>query len=187
MLCDYLPSIFETNSSLLSCFKKRHSVHPEQPVAPKHNEFFNVTSQRRIRIIHIKPEISNVQLRRDHHILNKRRTDKTQTLSGEYWFTCWNRPIQTDKCNCSFRKSTGNNKSDKVIVPVNIDKSYNEKNSKIESYVEKIITNALLIAYQEYIKKYLKNDLQKESNNHNKTNGNVDKSCSKVTVSLYFF
>lgn len=184
MLCDYIPSLFDSYSNVFSCLKNRHTVHPEQPVAPKHSEFYYVNSQRRIRIIHIKPDITNVQLR-DQHISHRQWNDKNQTNSGEYWFTCWNRPVPTDKCNCSFRKSISSNKNDKALISVQINQ-YNEKNSKIESYVENIITNALFVAYQEYMKKYRPVHFSTNVSNSEKLNGDMKLPCPKLNVSYTY-
>lgn len=194
MLCDYIPSVLESYSDVFSCLKNRHTVHPEQPVAPKHSEFFEVSSRRRLRIIHVKPEKINVQVRQDNCLVNRRKGDRSQTSSGEYWFTCWNRSVQTDKCNCSFRRSQRCSKNGTFLIPVDVNKSAHEEknkdllkiNLKIESYVEKILTNALLIAYQEYIKKYLKSSVEintEELHQDKKPNKSINKSCSKIKES----
>lgn len=141
--------MLDSYTNLLSCLKLRHSVHPQQPVEPKHSEFFEVTSRRRLRIIHIKPNKTELNNLKDNNGINE-KTPNDNRVSGEYWFTCWNKPIQNTTCNCSFRKSKKNFTVDKRNRYSCMSNS--SINDKLEMFVEKLITNAMLIAYQEYLK-----------------------------------
>lgn len=184
MICDYIPSMLESYSNIFSCLKIHHAVHPEQPVAPKYSEFFQVSSRRRLRIIHIKPNMVEVQLRREN-TSNKKRTERNRkTSSGEYWFTCWNRPIRNDPCNCSFRKSLRGEKGERNrnsrLGNVDIRERCNEKIPKsIDLFVDKVVNNAFYVAFQEYAKYKTDKRLPQVSEEKNVTN-----ISSKMTVSV---
>lgn len=142
-------SILDSCSSIFSCFKLKHRVHPQQPVEPKYSEFFEVTSRRRLRIIHLKPSKTE-HVQKENAGIGEKTTDNR--VSGEYWFTCWNKPIQANgTCNCSFRKSKKNlNVESRNRFSCTSNDSV--RNDRLDYFVEKLITNTMLIAYQEYLK-----------------------------------
>lgn len=153
-------------SGILSCFKLGRSVHPLEPVAPEHSEFLDISSRRRIRIIHIKPEDTGDK--KLHKKPNKENTSRRsfRLSTEEYWFTRWNRPMRNTVCNCSFRRSQRFSKYyDRLSVTSNRQtitsiSSIDNRNStviigagdsfKLENYADKLLCDILVAAFKEY-------------------------------------
>lgn len=95
-----IPKVLNSWRWFLTSLQLKHPVHPLDPVAPESSEFFIIDSKIRLRIIHVTPE--NVQKVR--HSLELHQNKRT-SLSEEYWFTKWNKPLKIGHCNCSFRRS----------------------------------------------------------------------------------
>jgi hypothetical protein len=97
------PKVVNSWQQLLTTLNIKHPVYPLDPIAPEHSEFFLIDSKIRIRVIHISPE--SVQKTTGHYGLELHQNFKRSSLSEEYWFTKWNKPLKIGNCNCSFRRS----------------------------------------------------------------------------------
>lgn len=95
-----LPKVQTSWQQFCNYFTFKHPIHPLDPIAPENSEFFLIDSRIRIRIIHLKPE--SAQKYKSHHDYPY---SKRSSLSEEYWFTKWNKPLKIGVCNCSFRRS----------------------------------------------------------------------------------
>lgn len=122
----------------IPCLQRRRQVHPaaSHPFADTH--FIQLSSHRRIRVVHISantPKSSDwcmngvgqrVEAMRipseGCHYNSKHRnlsliSNDSELSSEEYWFTRWNRPLRMeDSCNCSFRKSWRNSLGDSRVI-----------------------------------------------------------------------
>lgn len=131
-------------------FSLGYPVHPIQPTAPHQSEFVNLGPKIRVRVIHVKPSDDSIQ---NEHFpcfnFNKRLS-----LSEEYWFTRWNKPLKTGICNCSFRrslrysaildeKSNSNRLSTFDTPPTRI--------TNVHTFVERLVQETLFEAFQEYV------------------------------------
>lgn len=142
-------STLQTYVNLLACFKLGRAVHPSEPVAPEYSEFLEISSRRRIRIIHIKPE----------KVIKENANRRSFRLSTEeYWFTRWNRPMRNVACNCSFRRSQRFSKYSLASFRQNATndscsnkkKKVNEGILVVENYADKLICDILVAAFKEY-------------------------------------
>lgn len=99
-----------------SCLKHLHScfclkslltisqqVHPTNPSDSKHSEFLVIDNKKTLRIIHVKPEAQISRITYDN--IEKRLSMSRHSLTEEYWFTRWSKPLRAGSCNCSFRRS----------------------------------------------------------------------------------
>lgn len=148
---------------ILRVFNVGHQIYPLEPIASKDCEFIVIDSKVRIRVIHISPE----NLRRS--LINANNIDfnihsKRNSLSEEYWFTKWNKPLKIGTCNCSFRRSlrlsvisnqpTSQN-NDKRLSKCSLD-STPTKIINVETFVERLIQETFFEAFQEYYMQSLK-------------------------------
>lgn len=133
-------SVLQTYVNLLPCFKLGRAVHPSEPVAPEYSEFLEISSRRRIRVIHIKPEKAVKENA-------NRRSFRLST--EEYWFTRWNRPMRNVACNCSFRRSQRFSKYSVSSFRQSATTS-KEKTFVVENYADKLICDILVAAFKEY-------------------------------------
>ena len=92
------PKVFDSWQQILSSLNLRHPVYPLDPIAPENSEFFIVDAKIRIRVIHVGPD----SVHKVRYSLEQ--GSKRSSLSEEYWFTKWNKPLKIG-CNCSFRRS----------------------------------------------------------------------------------
>lgn len=136
-----------------------HPVHPVEPAAPDHSEFVNLGPKIRIRAIHIKPR-DDIVFKEHYPCFNF--NNKRLSLSEEYWFTRWNKPLKTGICNCSFRRSLRysaiidlkNNESVLPDVKENRLSNYDTPATRItnvETFVERLVQETLFEALQEYV------------------------------------
>lgn len=123
-------------------FTLNHPIHPTEPTAPDHSEFISLGSKLHVRVIHVKPRHDTV------FNFNTKRL----SLSEEYWFTRWNKPLKTGICNCSFRRSLRysaildvkeNSLSNYDVPPTRI--------TNVETFVERLVQETLFGAFQEYL------------------------------------
>lgn len=104
-----------------SCLKHLHScfclkslltisqqVHPTNPSDSKHSEFLVIDNKKTLRIIHVKPEAQISRITYDN--IEKRLSMSRHSLTEEYWFTRWSKPLRAGSCNCSFRRSILDNR-----------------------------------------------------------------------------
>lgn len=141
-----------------------HAVHPLQPTAPEYSEFVMVSSKIQIRVIHIRP--NDIQFATDFPCINVR--NKRYSLSEEYWFTRWNKPLKSGLCNCSFRRSQRFSIISDTCPSLQLcenDLQMSDIGGKrfsnfdlpairitnVETYVERILQETLFEALQEYI------------------------------------
>lgn len=125
-------------------FTLNHPIHPTEPTAPDHSEFVSLGSNIHVRVIHVKP--------RNDTVFNCNA--KRLSLSEEYWFTRWNKPLKTGICNCSFRRSlrysaildVKENRLSNFDVPAT-------RITNVETFVERLVQETLFGAFQEYIVK----------------------------------
>ncbi|EFA11067.2 protein ABHD8 isoform X2 [Tribolium castaneum] len=125
----------------LSICTIKRPVYPLDPVAPDHSEFFLIDSNVRIRVVHVAPENGLKLPNLDLH-----QGAKRSSLSEEYWFTKWNKPLKIGICRCSFRRSfrlsVAENRDSFEAAPKRI--------VDVESFVERIIQDTIFEAFQEY-------------------------------------
>lgn len=98
--CVCFPKVVDSWEQLLSVCTIKQPVYPLDPIAPEHSEFFLIDSRIRIRVIHVGPENTQKIPNLDIH-----QNSKRSSLSEEYWFTKWNKPLKIGICSCSFRRS----------------------------------------------------------------------------------
>lgn len=108
----------DTLSDVNGCFPKvkkswrnfcstlnNHRIHPSIPLASKEFEFIVIDAKIQIHVIHLYPghnRRSQLSKRLSTDISNY---SKRNSLSEEYWFMKWNKPLKIGSCNCSFRRS----------------------------------------------------------------------------------
>ncbi|PSN36741.1 hypothetical protein C0J52_23613 [Blattella germanica] len=122
----------------IPCLQRWRQVHPTTTSTCMGTKFIQLSSQRRIRVIHIESnrhkanswymsgieeDFGNMGYKFDEfHVNNKRKSlsllsNYSELSSEEYWFTRWNRPLKiNDTCNCSFRKSWRNSLGDSQVL-----------------------------------------------------------------------
>ncbi|CAH0561772.1 unnamed protein product [Brassicogethes aeneus] len=144
-----VPKVVSTWRSFVSSLKFGHQVHPLDPIPPEDSEFIVIDSKFNIRVIHIKPS----EKKRPPPVL--RESFKRNSLSEEYWFTKWNRPLKIGNCNCSFRRSMRysiiTNQPSKVNSEksaLNLDKP--TKIINVETFVDRLIQETFFESFQEY-------------------------------------
>ncbi|KAK4871584.1 hypothetical protein RN001_015708 [Aquatica leii] len=165
-------------SLCVSFFTCSRSVHPLEPAAPQFSEYLLLPHHRRLRIIHILPNtvlkdvprpVSDAKVRTSH-----------SSLSEEYWFTRWNKPLKLGNCNCSFRRSqrfsalSNQRLSLSIYRPLstitNNTSQYNIPPTKIvnlETFVERLIQETLFEVFQEY---FMKTNINLKKKNHGVSN-----------------
>lgn len=132
-------------------FTLGHPVHPVQQTAPNNSEFINLGPKIRIRVIHVKP--SNETVLKEQYPCFSFNT-KRLSLTEEYWFTRWNKPLKTGICNCSFRRSLRYSaimdvKSDTKRLS-NFDLPAT-RITNVDTFVERLVQDTLFEALQEYV------------------------------------
>lgn len=100
-----ISKVVDSWRSLLSTLSVGHRVYPSDPNAPKEHEFVVINSKIRIHVIHICPGNIRKSLLPQPVITDQNTNSKRCSLSEEYWFTKWNKPLKIGNCNCSFRRS----------------------------------------------------------------------------------
>lgn len=150
--------LFNPCMECISCSNVGQSVCPLEPVAPRNSEFFEINSNVKIRVVHVKPEKVEASVKVSS-LLEKRST--CSSLSEEYWFTRWNKPLKNDNCDYSFRRSLRLSrlscdnalktpaKSYKICISIKI--------INIETFVERLIQETFLQAFEEYLAAKKKN------------------------------
>lgn len=130
-----------------------HPIYPAEPVAPNHSEYLLVKHHQRLRVIHIKSdEAINITGEQE-----KRRSTNRNSLSEEYWFTRWNKPLLLDNCRCSFKRlqrySLLSNKGYSNCLPNKRTlKTYSLPSVKIanvDTFVERLVEETLFAALNE--------------------------------------
>ncbi|GJQ67452.1 hypothetical protein Trydic_g5115 [Trypoxylus dichotomus] len=166
-----------------SCLKHLHScfclksllnisyqVHPINPSGPRYSEFLVIDNKKTLRIIHVKPES---QISRTHlESPEKRLSMSRHSLTEEYWFTRWSKPLRTGSCSCSFRRSQRYSKLSNQFNTISFAQlTHNHSNSNldisnidniklaatkiidIDTFVERLVQDTYFEALQEYIMK----------------------------------
>nr|CAD7433495.1 unnamed protein product [Timema monikensis] len=124
---NYLSQMLRPCLGYLPFIQRQHQVHPEID-KPANSKFVRLTSQRRVRVVHIVNNnttecahvmrLSEINVRKSNistvHSDNRcpslisaktMQSNSSETLE-DYWFTRWSRPLTSfESCNCSFRKS----------------------------------------------------------------------------------
>lgn len=113
------------------CFcwlQRQRQVHPAASSPSGDSQFVQLSSHRRIRVIHIDAnrrkssgwhmngagmEMLGLPSEQCHYSSIHKNlslvSNYSELSSEDYWFTRWNRPLRiSDPCSCSFRKSWGN-------------------------------------------------------------------------------
>lgn len=135
---------------LLPDLSNRNRVYPMEKDAPKNSEFFYLQSKSTIRTIHIKPEKKQIVKR---HSTFDRRNPFRSSLSEEYWFTKCDKPLQHGSCHCSFRNSQRVSKMSSDIINLQMNNCkvrISVKIVNIETYIERLMQETFLQAFQEY-------------------------------------
>lgn len=100
-----ISKVVDSWRSLLSTLSIGHRIYPSDPSIPKEHEFIVINSKICIRVIHIYPGNTRKLLLPQPIINDPNTISKRSSLSEEYWFTKWNKPLKIGSCNCSFRRS----------------------------------------------------------------------------------
>ncbi|CAG9816824.1 unnamed protein product [Phaedon cochleariae] len=155
-----IPKVLDSWHSLLSILNIGHQIYPADATISKDCEFIVIDSKIQIRVIHVSP--TNVH---KSHLLPQplhfdSGSSKRFSLSEEYWFTKWNKPLKIGNCNCSFRRSVRyslisnqpasaqNRENDKLgklsvdLPPIKI--------TNVETYVERLIQDTFFEAFHEF-------------------------------------
>lgn len=99
-----IPKVMKSWRNFLSTLNN-HRIHPSEPLAPKEFEFIVIDSKIQIHVIHLYPgsnKRSQLSKRLSSDVNNY---SKRNSLSNEYWFMKWNKPVKIGTCTCSFRRS----------------------------------------------------------------------------------
>lgn len=171
--CGCISKLIHPCTNFLTHLNIGHPVHPIEPSAPDHSEFVEINSKIKIRVIHVTP--TQVQIPSEYrpaprNSVNKKRN--TNSLSEEYWFTRWNKPLKIGNCNCSFRRSLcypGLSSTIPELVDSRIDECETDihlnartkvrlsvrerppvKIVNVHTYVERLIEETFFEAFQEY-------------------------------------
>lgn len=151
-----------------SCLRKNHAVHPVDTITPEFSEFVEINSKIRLRCIHILPD--SLRKSKVLNFYNEQGRSNRSSLSEEYWFSKWNKPYKPQRvgsCNCSFRKSlrlSTLSSQDMIIIdkpPVAraaLQEKIDPRQTNLEIYVERLLKNTILDAFQEY---YMMESLKK--------------------------
>nr|XP_022902003.1 protein ABHD8-like [Onthophagus taurus] len=141
-------------------FNVRHQIHPRDASGPKHNEFVRIDRKKTLRVIHVKPESENLPRVSYEHEKNKRKSNNRHSITEEYWFTRWNKPLKGGNCNCSFRRSQRYSKNSFINKSFSSNdvriSNYDLPATKIvdvETFVERLIQDTYFEALQEYLVK----------------------------------
>ncbi|KAK5639123.1 hypothetical protein RI129_011615 [Pyrocoelia pectoralis] len=167
-LCESITKIINPCVYFLSNFTFAHSIHPVEPATPEFSEYLLLPHHRRLRIIHVLPNTNlNGELKKTI-VENKLRTSRS-SLSEEYWFTRWNKPLKLGNCNCSFRRSQRFSVLSNQCLPLNVYEPPNVSHKNLsqyilpptkiinmETFVERLIQETLFEAFQEYVMKAMK-------------------------------
>ncbi|KAF5274523.1 hypothetical protein FQA39_LY07135 [Lamprigera yunnana] len=152
-LCESTVKMLRPCVSFLTNFTCGHSIHPLEPASPQFSEYLILPHCRRLRIIHILPNTTLKNSINDVKLCTSR-----SSLSGEYWFTRWNKPLKLGNCNCSFRRSQRFSAlSLSTYSPLSISLNINSKSPynipptkivNLEIFVERLIQETLLEVFQ---------------------------------------
>lgn len=174
--CGCLLKLIRPCTNFLAHLNVGCPIHPIEPAAPDHSEFVVISSKIKIRVIHVTPIHAQIQIPPAYrsptprNSINKKRN--TNSLSEEYWFTRWNKPLKIGNCNCSFRRSlcypalsnTLPELVDSGINAFDFDVHLNARSKvrlstrerppvrivNVHTYVERLIEETFFEAFQEY-------------------------------------
>ncbi|KRT83444.1 hydrolase [Oryctes borbonicus] len=154
---------------LKSLLNISYQVHPINPSGPRYSEFLVIDSKKTLRIIHVKPDSQIARINFDSP--EKRLSMSRHSLTEEYWFTRWSKPLKTGSCNCSFRRSQRYSKLSNQFNTISFSQLKNHSNSNldisnidnvklaatkitnIDTFVERLVQDTYFEALQEYIVK----------------------------------
>lgn len=179
--------IGEDEVSETSCFKKFYTcsnfksfmsnaqIHPLDILPSSENQYLTVDRDKKIRVIHVSPK----NILRERSKLDKRVS--RASLSDEYWFTQWGKPLRNNPCKCSFRRSARFSKLSTelgIFASQRIDSNKKTATSSkaisnLDTFVELFIQETLLSAYQEI-------------SNRNSANEKISSSKKEGLVNLGF-
>lgn len=99
-----IPKVVKSWRNLIATINN-HRIHPSDPPAPKEFEFIVIDSKIQIHVIHLYPGNNRRSQLSKRLSLDVTNYSKRNSLSEEYWFMKWNKPLKIGNCNCSFRRS----------------------------------------------------------------------------------
>lgn len=99
-----IPKVINSWKQFLSMLSN-HRIHPAVPLASKEFEFIVIESKIQIHVIHLHPGNNRRSQLSKRLSFDVNNYSKRNSLSEEYWFMKWNKPLKIGNCNCSFRKS----------------------------------------------------------------------------------
>lgn len=158
--CETITKVIQPCIGFFSNFSLGYPIYPSEPAGPQHSEYMILKSGKRLRIIHITPNIAKeepIHLNKD----NKLRTSRN-SLSEEYWFTRWNKPLKLGICSCSFRRSQRFSIASNHITDELLENRTSTLSNfslpprriiNLETFVERIIQETFFEAFQEYFVK----------------------------------
>ncbi|XP_018578974.1 protein ABHD8-like [Anoplophora glabripennis] len=180
-----ISKVVDSWRTLLSTLNVGQRVYPSDPSVPKDCEFIVINSKIHIRVLHIYPGTIRKSLLTQPVINDPNRISKRSSISEEYWFTKWNKPLKIGNCNCSFRRSMRYS----VVLNQPIVQSAGKRESvlsvdlpptkikNVETFVERLIQDTFFEAFQEYY-------ILKSKNETGKTNLAYETTEDDVIVTL---
>lgn len=100
-----IPKVVSSWNTFLSTLNSGHKIHPFDQNPPRDCEFIVIDSKIQIRVIHVSPGFIRKSVILSQPVLFDSTNAKRCSLSEEYWFNKWNKPLKLGNCNCSFRRS----------------------------------------------------------------------------------
>lgn len=139
-----------------------YAIHPTEPIHLANSEFITVQDGYKIRILHLQPDDGCGDLEEIKRGFERsscvrksieKRLSMRNSMTEEYWFTRWNKPLQAgNRCSCSFRRSQRYSKLTEEApkaIGNNVLESPPTKIKNLETFVERLLQETLLEAYQE--------------------------------------
>lgn len=196
--CGCIPKLIRPCANFLTFLHTGYPIHPVQPAAPDCSEFVIINSKIQIRVIHVTPTHIQVPLVSPRSSVNRKRN--ANSLSEEYWFTRWNKPLKIGNCNCSFRRSLCFQAA--TTSPVSTDSGVNARNNNghlnartkvrlstrerppvkiinMDTYVERLLQETFFEAFQEY---FMHQNMQSISGIDNPTYINSESNLEDVVL-----
>ncbi|XP_056646507.1 protein ABHD8-like [Diorhabda sublineata] len=161
--------------TLVNTLNTGHKIYPLDLNPSRDCEFIVIDSKIQIRVIHVLPGFVRRSIVVSQPILFD---TKRCSLSEEYWFSKWNKPLKLGNCNCSFRRSFrhsiissqplgySNETSRKLVPSLELSPT---KITNIATFVERLIQDTFFEAFYEYY--MVKN---KDNRGRNTNNGQIN-------------
>ncbi|XP_028145587.1 protein ABHD8-like [Diabrotica virgifera virgifera] len=149
-----VPKMVQSWRTLVTTFTTGHKIHPSNQQPLRDCEFIVIDSKIQIRVVHVCPGYLRKSIIVSQPIFFD---SKRCSLSEEYWFSRWNKPLKIGNCNCSFRRSVRCSVTLSQPLGQNIDRTLipsielpPTKIKNIATFVERLIQDTFFEACHEY-------------------------------------